>query len=50
VELAYQNVSFSPSIHIPIEFDGEVIRNFEIKVPLVANKMLCGITAGPRDL
>jgi len=50
VELAYQNISFAPSVLIPIKSDGRLLRNFELKIPLIANKVLCGITAGQENL
>lgn len=45
VELAYQNIPFAPSILIPVKSDNQLIRHFELKVPLVANNIICGITA-----
>lgn len=49
-ELSYQNIPFSPSVIIPIHYDEEFIRNFNLKIPLINNKILCGITAGQKDL
>lgn len=50
VELAYQNIPFSPSFVLPVHSDGQLLRNFEVNVPIVANKILCGITAVQTDL
>ncbi len=49
-ELSHQKIPFSSSVSIPIHFDGEYLRNFELKIPLIKNKILCGITAGQKEL
>ena len=49
-ELSYQKIPFSPSVEIPIHLDGEFIRNFELEIPLINNNILCGITAGQKNL
>jgi len=50
VELVYQNIPFTPSILIPVKSDERLLGNFELKIPLIANKVLCGITAGQTEL
>lgn len=50
VELSYLNIPFSPSTLIPIKFDGEHLRDFELTIPIIDNRIICGITAGQSDL
>ena len=49
-EMSFQNVSFTPSVSIPVKYSGKLLRHFELKIPNVSNKILCGITAGEADL
>ncbi|MEM1122223.1 MAG: GxxExxY protein, partial [Bacteroidota bacterium] len=50
IELAHQNIQFEATTTIPVKLDGQLLRNLVIKLPLVANKILCGITSGQKDL
>ena len=50
LELDYLNIPYTPSVLMPVKSDGQLLRNFELKIPLIANKILCGITAGQTDL
>lgn len=49
-ELTYQNIDFQDSFLIPIKFDGVVIRHFELKYPLVANRILIAVVSLKNDL
>lgn len=49
-ELAYQNIDFQDSLLIPIKLDGELIRDFELKYPLVANRIIIAVISLKNDL
>lgn len=44
-ELRYQNIPFKPKTIIPVAYDGAIIQNFNLKHPIIANKVLCYISA-----
>ena len=50
MELDYLGIPFISSILFPVEFDNQLIRKIELKIPLIGNKILCLITAGQPDL
>ena len=50
VELNYLNIPFTSKVLMPVKSNGQLLRNFELNIPLVADKILCGITAGQTDL
>jgi len=49
-ELTFKSIPFVPFIYIPVEYDGQVIREFELKLPVIANDFICGVTALKEDL
>jgi len=40
VELAHQNIAFAPSIFLPVKVEGQLLKNFELKVPLIGQVYL----------
>ena len=50
VELAYLEIPFISSVLFPVEFDNQLLRKVELKMPLIADKIFCLITAGQPDL
>lgn len=49
-ELDYQKMPFLPKISIPVCFYEKIIKEYEIKYPLIANKIICGISAVKDDI
>jgi len=49
-ELTYQNIAFQASFLVPIEFDGTLIRHFELKYPIVANRIIIAVISLKNDL
>ena len=50
VELNYQKVPFSSANLIPVWFENNIIRKFEMKLPIIADCTLCSIVAQKRNL
>lgn len=44
-ELNYHKIDYVTEIPINVEFEGDFIRTYQMKFPIVANRFLCGITA-----
>jgi len=44
-EFEYKNIDYVPQKYIPIYFRENIIREFELKYPFIADKILCGIVA-----
>ncbi len=44
-ELAHRDILFAPQALIPVEYEGKIIRHFELNHPLIDNRILCGIIA-----
>jgi len=49
-ELNYLNIPFVPQITIPLKFREKNIRNFELKIPVITNCILCNIIALEEDI
>ena len=50
IELLFRNIQFSPHTLIPVEYGGRIIRNYEMKFPIIANQVICGVVALREDL
>lgn len=44
-ELSFKNIYFTPEIIIPVKYESHLIKNIEIKYPIVNNQFICGIVA-----
>jgi len=44
-ELTHQKIEYETKTPIDVKFDGNVIRTYKMKLPVVANRFVCGITA-----
>lgn len=48
-ELTCRNIPFSLQTTIPIEYDGQIIRHYQLKVPIIGNSIICEIIALKED-
>ncbi|MCD6335458.1 MAG: GxxExxY protein [Candidatus Latescibacteria bacterium] len=44
-ELDYQKIKYETETPINVEFEGNFIRTYQMKFPVVADRFVCGITA-----
>lgn len=49
-ELSFQNLEFKPETFIPIEFEGKLLRKYELKMPIIGNQIICGVVAMKEDI
>jgi len=49
-ELTYNNIFYTPQQIIPVEYEGKIIRHFELKLPIIENNIICHIIALKEDL
>jgi len=50
IELGFKGILFKPQIMIPIKFEDSVIRHFELKTPVINNKIICMVIALKEEL
>lgn len=48
-ELSYKKIEFTPQAIIPIKFDGQLVKNFEMKWPIIDKQFICGIAVLKED-
>ncbi len=44
-ELSYKEIPFTPQTIIPVKFGGKIIQQFELKIPVIDNSILCKVIA-----
>jgi GxxExxY protein len=44
-ELKHKEIKFASKTIIPVEYEGRIIRNFEMSLPIVEGRFILGITA-----
>jgi len=49
-ELKHRKIKFSPKTIIQVEYEGRIIRNFEMNLPVVEGRFILGITALQRQI
>jgi GxxExxY protein len=44
-ELRHRKITYAPKTIIPVEYEGRIIRNFEMNLPVIEGRFILGITA-----
>lgn len=49
-ELAFRKIKFTPQTIIPVKYEGQFVKNYEIQWPIIDNQFLCGIAVRKEDI